>query len=227
FGAGEHAEFRHRIVGRVEAVGGGVLQPHDRGFGAGVEAAVLDPDRLVVAACVNLFDAAALRLVVALGLAAACGDSLAGHHVVQLLRDLRVVGGEQLVERAAAWGGGLVNVGVAFAGIVPCVVGGRRRNRLGLAFDRLLLLVLWLLLRQRKRDGLTAFADHARAYAARCPGTIMMPDAQRYDQFCGSIGFRANARSAMVTGAIVNSPGRDEILNAGGIILQTEPFQLS
>src|SRR6185437_1017922 len=69
--------------------------------------------------------------------------------------------------------------------------------------------------------------SHARAYAARCPGTIMMPDAQRYDQFCGSVGFRSNSRSAMVTGAIVNSPGRDEILNAGGIILQTEPFQLS
>src|SRR6185437_11840446 len=81
--------------------------------------------------------------------------------------DLRVVGGEQLVdrafdvERAAAWGGGLVDAGVAFAGIVPCVVGGRRRNRLGLTLDRLLLLVLWLLL--RRRNGLTAFADHARA----------------------------------------------------------------
>ena len=48
-GAGEAAEFRHRIIGGIEPVGGGVLEPRDHRLGAGVEPAVADPQRRVVA----------------------------------------------------------------------------------------------------------------------------------------------------------------------------------
>ncbi len=48
-GAGEGAELRHRIIGAVERVGAGVLEPRDHGLGAVGEAAVLDPQRRVVA----------------------------------------------------------------------------------------------------------------------------------------------------------------------------------
>ena len=48
--APSRVELRHRIVGGVEAVGGGVLEPRDHGLGARRSGAVVDPERRVIAA---------------------------------------------------------------------------------------------------------------------------------------------------------------------------------
>ena len=59
-GAVDGAEFRHRIIGGVEAVVGGVLQLRDGGLGLRGQAAVMDPQRRIAARGVDGFDGAAV-----------------------------------------------------------------------------------------------------------------------------------------------------------------------
>ena len=61
---GAAGEFGHRIVGRVEPVGGGIFQPRDHRFGARVELAVGDPQRRVIARGIKLDDRLAFAGVI-------------------------------------------------------------------------------------------------------------------------------------------------------------------
>ena len=55
-GAAGGAEIRHRIIGRIERVGAGILEACDRGLGVAGQAAVTNPDRRILARGVVAFD---------------------------------------------------------------------------------------------------------------------------------------------------------------------------
>ena len=120
---GEAAELRHRIIGRVEPFGGGVLEPRDHGLGARRELAIADPQRRVAARGVERLDRLALGHAID-----ALLDLLGGDEVAQLVGDLRVAGGKYLVEQAPD--GAVAGVGIArrFCGRGRCA-----RPRLGAA----------------------------------------------------------------------------------------------
>ncbi|MEI9805667.1 MAG: hypothetical protein WDN48_16240 [Pseudolabrys sp.] len=90
-GVRQRAEIRHRVVGRVEAFGSGILQPCHRGPGLRRQLAVADPQRRVAARGVELFDRLAFRLAFDLTV------ELAGDDAAQLVGDLRVAGGKRPV----------------------------------------------------------------------------------------------------------------------------------
>jgi len=123
-GAGGGAEGGDLIIGRVEPVGGGVFQLRDDRFGARVKLAVLNPQRGVFARGIKRLGGLAFGRAVDAPLHLLAGDDLA-----QPVADLRVAGGEYIVERAARV--------VEFAlEVVADAVGILRRGRDGLAFPR-------------------------------------------------------------------------------------------
>ena len=94
-GAGEAAEFRHRIVGGIEAFVGGAFQPCDHRLGARGQPAVMDPERRIAAPGIIAFNC------LAVGRALDAPVELFGRDdAAQLIGDLPVACRQQLVERA-------------------------------------------------------------------------------------------------------------------------------
>ena len=108
-GGAEACEIRHRIVGGDEALGGGSLQPRDHGLRACGEAAVMDPQRGVVALSVEGLHRPALGDALAAPVEMVGGDDGA-----QPIGDLGVAGGEEFVDGALD---------------VEAAAGGARRGR--------------------------------------------------------------------------------------------------
>ena len=79
------SEIRHRIVGRVQALGGGVLEPCDHALGAGGEGTALRPQRREVSRGVEFLDRGPLALAVEIA------QRFGAQHIAQLVRD-RLIG---------------------------------------------------------------------------------------------------------------------------------------
>ena len=132
FGVGElvrrggGGEIRHRIVGRIEAIGGGVLQAGDHALGAVGQLAGLGPLRRIFARAVEFLDRGALVLAVEIA------QRLAAEHFAQFVGD-RLIGRGTLLaaftgslagSAAGAWRSRRRGAAVA----VSRVVGLRRRG---------------------------------------------------------------------------------------------------
>ena len=95
-------KIRHRIVGRIEALGGGVLQAGDHALAAVGQFAGLRPLRRIVARGVELLDGGALALAVEIA------QRFGAEHVAQVVGD-RLVGrcdGADLHRLLGRFGGG-------------------------------------------------------------------------------------------------------------------------
>ena len=78
---GRRGEIRHRIIGGVQAVGGGILEPRDDAFAARGQRAGLRPQRRKFARGVELLDRGAF------GLAVEIAQRFRAHHVAQFVGD--------------------------------------------------------------------------------------------------------------------------------------------
>ena len=91
-GRGGGGEIRHRIVGGIEAFGGGILQAGDDALGAGGQLAGLGPQRRIFARAVEFLDRGALALAVE------SAQRLAAEHFAQFVGD-RLIGRRERCSR--------------------------------------------------------------------------------------------------------------------------------
>ena len=141
---GRRGEIRHRIIGRIQAFGGGILEARDDALAALGQRAALRPQRRIFARGVELLDRGSLGLAVEIAqgfraqhVAQFVGDRLIGRRDVagSLGRFLGGFGGRRRGgRRRSSYGGGgrgvvLVGVGRASVGLAAvglAAVGGRR-----------------------------------------------------------------------------------------------------